>query len=132
MSSGSHTLPTCIMFLFILQGKRIKLPDEWQMKDTENVRVVMLQKTDKVYQDIEQRFLSEVKNGQYKDRVKYSMDPNKVAVTKVREINEQIIAGIHLTVLESDYERMLLFYIHLPMLLSRPVFSIIVFKLHLN
>lgn len=57
------------------------------MKDNENVKVVEMRKGDAKYKEIEQRFLHEVKTGQYKDRVHFSMDPTKVVVTKVKTID---------------------------------------------
>ena len=73
-----------IVFLPCSTGEQVSLPEEWKlMKDSENIKLVQIPNTDQEYTSIVTRFQHDVKNGRYKDRVKFSMDPNKVNVTKV-------------------------------------------------
>lgn len=68
-----------------LTGTRVPLPTEWSvMRDDESIKLVDIKNGDANYVAIEQRFIAEVKGGKYKDRVGFSIDPNKVVVTKVR------------------------------------------------
>ena len=50
------------------------------MKDDENIRIVNIGSSDQIYQQIEKQFVSEVKSGQYNNRIS---SIKNVKVTKV-------------------------------------------------
>ena len=70
-----------LFYLFIL-AVASALPEEWaDMKDNENIKVVSVPNTEKEYQDIENRFITELKTGSYAHRLNFN--PNNAKVNKV-------------------------------------------------
>ena len=69
------------MFCLYILAAKAKLPDDWTaMKDDENIRIENIASSSPVYQQIEKQFVTEVKTGQYNNRIS-SM--KNVKVTKV-------------------------------------------------
>lgn len=74
----------------ILKQATAALPQEWApMKDNENLRRVNVPNTEQIYKDIEQRFLNEVRGGQYAGRIMF--DKNKLQVSKIERIQNKTL-----------------------------------------
>ncbi|XP_053407691.1 protein mono-ADP-ribosyltransferase PARP14-like isoform X2 [Mercenaria mercenaria] len=74
----------------ILKSAVSALPEEWKaMKDNEDIRIVPIPNTDQTYQDISNRFLTDVKTGLYAYRLNFN--PDNLRVNKIERIQNKTL-----------------------------------------
>ncbi|XP_052771707.1 protein mono-ADP-ribosyltransferase PARP14-like [Mya arenaria] len=76
----------------ILKGQQVPLPTEWKaMKDGVNIKLVEIKPDEKQFKDIEARFMTEVKNGQYANSPGHKYDKNSMKVVKIERIQNKAL-----------------------------------------